>query len=367
MNTNEKRTVLIVDDEQDILDLVGIMLGDDYHCLLSKTVEDAVKEIEKQKIHVVLTDLNMPNRGGLDLLKVIKKDYSDIPVIVMTGFASKESAMEIANIGAHEIVEKPLNTGDLKLSIKRALLVRKTITDQYNLMVARFCHEISTPITGILMLSQLLSSKLTNLLAKEMVEEKQVHQANRILVLGKRVREMIKLSKEALINQDSNEDDQNNLFEIISESIMICDYAGLLEKVKIYHDKVDRNISVNGSVIKISQVFINLFKNAIQANQDKTDNWINISTEIEGPFVNISVSDAGSGIPQKIAEKIFTENFTTKSFKDGSGLGLSICRTIVEDHGGSITLDNNAANTTFIIKLPLHSALAQSFPLQKKA
>ncbi|MFK7826982.1 MAG: response regulator [Oligoflexales bacterium] len=353
MHKNEKSTVLIVDDEKEILEMVEMMLIDEHQCFQSDSVEDALKIIAKNKIDVVLTDLNMPNKGGADLLKVIKKDHSDIPVIVMTGFASKESAMKIANLGAHEIVEKPLNPGSLKLSIKRALLVRKTIEDQYNLMVARFCHEISTPITGILMLAQLLSSKLNTLQAKNMVEEKQVHQSNRILVLGKRVRDMIRMSKQALVNQDSSNDDQNNLFDIVSESIMICDYAGLLEKVKIDHDKIGRNISINGSVIKISQVFINLFKNAIQANKENENSWIKVSTEIDGPYVNISVTDSGTGIPRDIATKIFAETFTTKSFDDGTGLGLNICRTIVENHGGVLMLDNNATNTTFVVKLLL--------------
>ena len=353
MSTDEKETVLIVDDDNNILEIVNSMLNDDYRCIQANSVESALKTIESQKIHVVLTDLNMPKKDGLDLLKSIKKDHSDIPVIVMTGFASKESAMEMANLGVHEIVEKPLNPDDLKLSINRAALVRKTIEDQYNLMVAKFCHEISTPITGILMLAQLLSTKLNKLLAKDGVEEKQVHQINRILVLGKRVRDMIRMSKQALANQDSGKNEQNNLFEILSESMMICDYAGILENVSIELDRVDRNVSVNGSIIKLSQVFINLFKNAIQANQDRAENWVKVSTVIDSSHVSIYVTDSGAGIPEEIAKKIFTETFTTKSFEQGTGLGLNICRTIVEDHGGVLSLDTEAKNTTFIVKLPL--------------
>ena len=191
----------------------------------------------------------MPKKDGLHLLKSIKQDHNDIPVIVMTGFASKESAIEMANLGAHEIVEKPLNPDSPKLSINRAILVRQTIEDQYNLMVAKFCHEISTPITGILMLAQLLSTKFTSLLSQGLVEEKQVHQTSRILVLGKRVRDMIRMSKQALVNQDSGREEQNKLYEIISESVMICDYAGILEHATIHLDKVDPDIMVKGSVI----------------------------------------------------------------------------------------------------------------------
>ncbi|NRA46765.1 MAG: GHKL domain-containing protein, partial [Oligoflexales bacterium] len=106
-------------------------------------------------------------------------------------------------------------------------------------------------------------------------------------------------------------------------------------------------------LIKLSQVFINLFKNAIQANQGKDDNWVKVSTSNDGAYVSVVVSDVGSGIPKEIADKIFTETFTTKSFDQGTGLGLNICRSIVEDHGGVLMLDTEAANTTFIVKLPI--------------
>lgn len=351
MEVDEKNNVLIVDDDPELLDAAKSMLSDDYCCMHAESVEKAVEIVENQNIHVILTDLRMPKQDGVDLLKYVKNGHQDIPVIVMTGFASKESAMEVANLGAHEIIEKPLNETALNMSIKRALLVRKTIEERYNLMVAKFCHEISTPITGILMLAQLLSRELTKFHAEEKVEEKQVHQVSRIIVLGQRVRDMIKLSKEALLNQESKSD-HNNLYDVISESVKICDYAGLLENAEIFHDGVDRNLYVNGSAIKLSQIFINLFKNAIQANHNNKENWVKVSTEVEGPYIKISVVDCGHGVPEEIAAKIFTETFTTKSFDKGTGLGLNICRSIAESHGGSLSLDMDASNTTFVVKLP---------------
>jgi len=94
-------------------------------------------------------------------------------------------------------------------------------------------------------------------------------------------------------------------------------------------------------------VFSNLLNNAVQALDGQGE--IDVSVSSDSEFVTIKIRDSGSGIPDEYLDKIFEPMFTTK--KTGTGLGLVICKSIVEQHGGSISVSNKP--TTFTIKLPI--------------
>ncbi|HET6517206.1 MAG TPA: ATP-binding protein [Nitrosopumilaceae archaeon] len=116
--------------------------------------------------------------------------------------------------------------------------------------------------------------------------------------------------------------------------------------VSIDLEKTD--IEVKCDSRKIESVFINLILNAIQAI-DKNQGKITIRTKKENGFVVIEFEDTGPGIPEKIIDDIFDPLVTTK--ERGTGLGLSSCKNIIEQHGGSISAKNNP--TIFTVKLPL--------------
>jgi two-component system sensor kinase FixL len=104
--------------------------------------------------------------------------------------------------------------------------------------------------------------------------------------------------------------------------------------------------------IQIQQVLLNLVRNAIEAMQDQPRRELVITTRAvpdEG-LVAIGIADTGSGIAPEVAGQLFQPFVTTK--KHGMGVGLSICRTIVEAHGGKISVDSRPGRgTTFIFTL----------------
>jgi signal transduction histidine kinase len=115
------------------------------------------------------------------------------------------------------------------------------------------------------------------------------------------------------------------------------------------HHKV---IDIFADKEQISRVFINLFKNAIQAVDKGVQPVIKIDLNIENDKVTVYVSDNGNGIPEELREKLFRPNFTTKS--SGMGLGLAIIKNIMEDIGGSIRfITETGKGTTFILEFPV--------------
>ena len=99
--------------------------------------------------------------------------------------------------------------------------------------------------------------------------------------------------------------------------------------------------------------------NAAQAIEG--DGTITVTTTQLGDQVEISIADTGSGIPPQVRERIFSAGFTTKPIGEGTGLGLSLTREIVEDtHGGKIWFETElGSGTTFFIRIPIQQPRAQ--------
>ena len=129
----------------------------------------------------------------------------------------------------------------------------------------------------------------------------------------------------------------------------LIERAGLLAMADAKAKDIDYRIEIEPDVdtawvdrIQLEQVFINLLRNAVEAVADMPVREITLKARLEGPEVHISVSDSGPGVAPEIIENLFGAFNSTKA--DGLGVGLSICRTIVEANGGQIVYDSNAAH-----------------------
>ena len=137
---------------------------------------------------------------------------------------------------------------------------------------------------------------------------------------------------------------------------------GLETVLEIYHNQLKQNIEVfrhYGDVPQIYcypdeliQVWTNLIHNGIQAM--KQGGTLTIATAISNDGIKVSITDSGSGIPEHVKDKIFEPFFTTKPTGEGSGLGLHICRNIIDKHQGTIEVDSQPGKTQFKIWLPLN-------------
>ena len=119
------------------------------------------------------------------------------------------------------------------------------------------------------------------------------------------------------------------------------------EQIPVRYVGADSGVFVRADNEQISQVFVNIIRNAIQASP--TDIIVVLNAAYSDREVQISISDDGTGIPEEIRSRIFQPNFTTKS--NGNGLGLAISKHIVEASGGRIEFDSSTKGTTFYIYL----------------
>lgn len=105
---------------------------------------------------------------------------------------------------------------------------------------------------------------------------------------------------------------------------------------------------------QINQVWTNILDNAIDAMEASDTKRLSISTKRDGEFVNISIQDSGSGIPEEIQDKVFDPFYTTKAIGKGTGLGLEFVQQIIKtQHNGAIYLDSKPGKTIFTICIPI--------------
>src|SRR5208283_4897773 len=138
-----KLKILVVDDEPDICKALAFLLArEGYAVTTANSGEQAVEKLEEEHFDVVLTDLKMGKMDGMELLKKIRETAPDTSVVMMTAFASVESAIEAMKKGAADYIVKPFHNEEIKLTIKRILEQKRLVTENIALK-----QEISQRMT----------------------------------------------------------------------------------------------------------------------------------------------------------------------------------------------------------------------------
>ena len=215
--------------------------------------------------------------------------------------------------------------------------------------LANMSHEIRTPLNAIVGFSSLLASA-ENVVEKELYNSLISHNNELLLNL---INDIIDLSK---IEAGYLELHQNwfNLTELLDECV--AEYARLLPSgVELLTSYPEHDALVELDKLRIKQILNNFLSNALK-NPIRGD--VEVFYEIDKHCVRIGVKDTGRGIPQNMLEKIFERFEKVDSFAQGVGLGLSICKSIVDKMNGRIQVYSQLGlGTTFIAELPCHSIL----------
>lgn len=130
---NDAPTILIVDDESRERRVLSMNLSSNYNVLSAENGKQATELISGNKVHLVLTDMKMPEMDGVELLEWIKKNYPAIPVILVTAFGSIENAVEAMKLGALDYITKPIKLEELEAIISKALVFGKILEENINL------------------------------------------------------------------------------------------------------------------------------------------------------------------------------------------------------------------------------------------
>ncbi len=275
-------------------------------------------------------------------VRLRKKDGGFVWIEVNSKFNFTDNGKLISTVGTlTDITEWKLS--ELKLlQLNEDLAIHSDKLSVVANMSAAIAHEVRNPLTSISGFIQLLKEQRH--LQKEYIDVI-FSEIERIeLVLS----EMLLLSKPQVVNLK-----KFDIIKTLDYVIALISTKANMNSIEIKLKKDEKPIWVYGEENQIKQVFINIIKNAIEAMQN--GGKVHVSLVNDYQFVSIYFSDTGCGIPKDTLEKIGQPFYTTK--EKGTGLGLTTCFKIIENHKGKIHISSQVGiGTTFEVILPLTEA-----------
>jgi signal transduction histidine kinase len=376
---NDKLRVLLVEDSAADMELLlrELRRGQfDVTSDVAQTEEEFTQRVRSRPYDVVLADYNLPHWKGTEALHVLRAEGLDIPLILVSGALGDVTAVEVIKQGAADYVLKDRmarlpNAVRSALQEKRLREERKRAQDDLaqkaeelarsNKELEQFAyvasHDLQEPLRMVAAYTQLLAERYHGKLDEQADKyiNYAVDGAKRMQTL---IQDLLAFSRVGRQGCDLALTDTNTVVERALANLQAAiRESGALVK----HDHLP---VVMANASQMTQVFQNLIGNAIKFRRAETLT-VQISAEQQGEEWIFSVADNGIGIAPQYSQDIFVifKRLHTRAEYPGNGIGLAICRKIIEQHGGRIWVTSQEGHgSTFCFSLrasPANSPQAQ--------
>ncbi len=229
-------------------------------------------------------------------------------------------------------------------------------------MAAGIAHEINNPLAVIVGKCQVAAMRFKKDQAG-VSNEIYAKDLSKISEMAAKIAKIVRGLKTFSRDGSADPFESASIKSILEEALALANDKIKEKEVRLIVDTImDEKIDCRAT--QIGQIFFNLIGSAVDAIEKLENKWIRVSAEKKGSdSVLISITDSGGGIPPEIREKIMQPFFTTKPVGKGTGLGLSISTGIVKEHGGKFWIDEECANTRFLIELPIKQKAKEDFAI----
>jgi len=359
----KKHSLLIVDDEQENINLLSNILGDDYSLYEAVDAGQAMQLLKKHEIHIILTDQRMPGLTGVELLEKARETRPDCVRMLITAYPDVNNAIQAINRGhVHRYIAKPFDSVELKLAIQQELehldLVRanRRLNEEMGRMVdelfranrelrelnqmkdqflANVSHELKTPlVSGMGYVDLLLSGGMGHLDPRQ---EKGLRIAHRNLerLLGL-IENLLALAK-SRFRPEELRIARFDLRPLLEECIESLRARARKKSLRIKTALPRGRVWVEGDERKIHSVITNVLANAEKFSPEDARIDIRVLGAKAGKL-RVIVTDNGVGLPEKTGD-IQPFKTTSDLRYAGMGIGLTLARQILQAHQCDITLE----------------------------
>lgn len=246
----------------------------------------------------------------------------------------------------HRSLEKSMKL----LQEKQAQLVDSEKRASLGLLVSGVAHELNNPLNNISLTAEAINDDIENITTEELKECIQD-----ILNQRRRAQHIVEnLLDFARARRDTHMGKQN-ITHIVQDSFSLISNELKINNINLVRSIPHRPVYIKGNRSKLEQILVSIYTNAIQAMEAGGTLSLSLEPVAEKNCVLIKISDNGPGISRSNMKNIFEPFFTTKPAGEGTGLGLSVCYSLVKEHNGEIEVESNKGKgTTFIITLPMY-------------
>lgn len=368
MNNNRREgKILIVDDEKTTREILMRALSvKGFTITTVATGTEALEMMRQEPVDLLITDLLMPNMEGNELIEKARDLLPNLIPIVITGHATIETAVKALQQGAYDYITKPFDPEFIIPVIERGL--EKAHLRQQNIelteitkklqeleqlksdLLDTITHEFSTPISIIkAYVDMFIDGHFDTANPRHLEGLKSIRSA--VIRLERLVMNLLTLSM-----------GKGKALDLKKEKILMQDIiANALSQLKEEMTKKNINVVLNmepnlppleADPSKLSIAALNLLDNAVKFN--KANGIVRISvSHLKSGSIGVAISDTGIGIPEEKLEEIYSPftqvDMSSTREHQGTGLGLAVAKTIIEAHGGKITVKSKLGKgSTFI-------------------
>jgi len=358
-----KPKILIIDDEEVVLDsCTEILAGRNYQVATATEGQLGLRLVREFQPDLVFVDLKMPGMPGMEVLEHLRDSDTTLVAIVITGYATVNSAVEAMKKGAYDFLPKPFTPDEFRLITQRGLEKRRLVLETNVLrrekeilrehFAAIVSHELKAPVGA-------LQQNLYVLLA-ELTEQITESQRARLERMKARVDDLLKLIHTWLRVFSVDMDKIREKFApvdvgaVVAQAVENVSPQAIRKNIEIVTSVEGAPPQVSAEAGALAEAVTNIVGNAVKYSHDGSQ--VLVKTEAKEGRVLISVTDRGVGMAEEDLPLIFDGFYRAQSAQSrekGSGLGLNISRRIVEAHDGSIEVRSQPdQGSTFVINLP---------------
>ena len=377
---NDQVRILLLDDSPDDLALVELELrrAGPFAIRRADSREPFLEALKDSAPDVVISDYALPGFDGIEALALARAHFPAIPFILISGYIGEERAIEAFEAGITDLVLKD-RLSRLVPSVQRALRevaereAREQLQDgmrslqsefahlarinDLSEMAAAITHEINQPLTAITNYLHSARELASARAEPEAIEEALAPALEQALRAGHIVRRL-----RQFVGKGDGNAHAVHAADLVDAAVALALTDAREKGIGVARFSDGENPSVNVDAVQIQQVLVNLLRNATQAldgSPPDADRGIvvEIRTLRSEKQVEFIVTDNGPGISPELRERLFQPFVSSKPA--GMGIGLSVCRRIVEAHGGTIDAEGTgSAGAKFRFRLPLFEPAA---------
>lgn len=387
-----KYSILYVDDEKHNLHVFNASFFKYYKIITALSGIEALEILQKETVHLIITDERMPNMTGLEFLEEIANKYVEVPRIILTAYSDISVIIDAVNrCGIYQYVQKPWDRESLKLVIDNALQKYQLEIDKKQLvldleMVNQALEEKVLERTQELYKTNhelrsvnAVKDKLFSIIAHDLrsplntlsnfvnllVDFEDAFSPEETKELASQIRDSLQNVNDLLNNllywsrnqmQTTHLDIREvDILDAIERAIRVTSHTAQQKYIKLKIDKVEQE-SVWADKNMVDVILRNLISNAIKFTHK--NGLVYVSGSLEESFYRIDVVDTGVGMNEESLQKLFDidQHITTygTSNEKGTGIGLKLCYEFAEKQGGKISAKSQVGQgSTFSVWLPI--------------